>query len=36
MFKKYEEPIVEIIELCEVDIIKTSTGFGFDDEVELW
>lgn len=36
MYKKYEEPVVEIIELSEVDIIRTSTGYGFDDEVELW
>lgn len=36
MFKKYEEPVVEIIEIDHVDIIRTSTGNGFDDEVELW
>ena len=36
MFKKYEEPVIEIIELAEVDIIRTSTGNGFDDEVDLW
>lgn len=35
MFKKYEEPVVEIIELCDVDVIRTSTGNGFDDEIVL-
>ena len=35
MLKKYEKAIVEIITFSNVDIIRTSTGFGFDDEIEL-
>ena len=35
MFKKYEEPIIEIVEFNNSDIITTSTGDGFDDEVEF-
>ena len=35
MFKKYEAPIVEIIKLDDVDIIKTSSGQGFDDEIDF-
>lgn len=35
MLKKYEKPIVEVITFSNVDIIRTSTGFGFDDEIEI-
>ena len=35
MFKKYEEPIVELIKFNSADIISTSSGDGFEDEVEV-
>ena len=35
MIKKYEEPIIDIIEFGVVDIIRTSTEYGFDDEIDL-
>ena len=36
MFKKYEEPIVELIKFNSADIISTSSGDGFEDEVEVY